>query len=30
MAFTVNTNEVAESDRAEWVHEVLASRIVPV
>ena len=30
MAFTVNTNEVAEGDRAEWVHDVFASRIVPV
>jgi AraC-like DNA-binding protein len=30
MTFTVNSNEVAEGDRAEWVHEIFASRIVPV
>ena len=30
MGFTVNTNEVAERDRADWVHEVFASRIVAV
>jgi AraC-like DNA-binding protein len=30
MAFTLNTNEVAEGDRPEWVHEIFASKIVPV
>jgi AraC-like DNA-binding protein len=30
MRFDVNSNEVAEADRAEWVHEIFASRIVPV
>jgi len=30
MTFTVNSNEVAPGDRAEWVHEVFASRIVAV
>ena len=30
MPIIVDTDEVAERDRAEWVHEIFASRIVPV
>jgi AraC-like DNA-binding protein len=30
MTVVVNTNEIPEGDRAEWVREVLASTIVPV